>query len=320
MGSILHLNAKTTKRIRKEIQESKESNAVLAKRLNLNIKTVIKWSNRDYQEDLKSGPKKVISVLSELEQEVICEFRRVSKLSVDDCYIALRDEIPKLSRSNLYRCLKRNGLSQLPKDENNVKEKKKFKDYDIGFIHIDITTILLANKQKHYLFVAIDRMSKYTYCKLYDTMSIDNAKLFLESLIETLPFDIKKILTDNGAQFTYELLAEHLRPKDKIHPFDEICQEHNIEHRLTKFRHPWTNGQVEIMNKIIKGHTVKKYHYDDMQQFEKHLTSFILYYNHQKPLKSLKYKSPFSVILEKFDTMPDLFKKNPNHMLVERNK
>ena len=43
MGSILHANAKTTPRIRTEIQKSTASIAVLAKHYNLNPKTVAKW-------------------------------------------------------------------------------------------------------------------------------------------------------------------------------------------------------------------------------------------------------------------------------------
>jgi hypothetical protein len=30
--------------------------------------------------------------------------------------------------------------------------------------------------------------------------------------------------------------------------FDMRCRENGIEHRLTKIKHPWTNGQVERMN------------------------------------------------------------------------
>jgi transposase InsO family protein len=30
-----------------------------------------------------------------------------------------------------------------------------------------------------------------------------------------------------------------------VHPFDRTCRNNGIEHRLTKPRHPWTNGQVE---------------------------------------------------------------------------
>lgn len=241
-------------------------------------------------------------------------------------YIALKDKIPKLSRSNLHRCLQRNGLSRLPKDENIKKEKKKFKHYDVGFIHIDITTIILSDKKKYYLFVAIDRESKYVYCEVYDKMTIDNSVLFLKHTIQEFPFKIVKILTDNGSQFTYMLLSEHLRPRDKdnpdkykIHPFDKVCIDNNIEHRLTKFRHPWTNGQVEIMNKVIKSHTTKKYYYKTVEEFKRHLMSFILFYNHQKKLKSLKYQSPFSFLLDKFDKMPLLFKDEPIHKLVGLN-
>ena len=34
--------------------------------------------------------------------------------------------------------------------------------------------------------------------------------------------------------------------------FERICREHGIEHRLTKPNHPWTNGQVERMNRTLK--------------------------------------------------------------------
>ena len=45
-------------------------------------------------------------------------------------------------------------------------------------------------------------------------------------------------------------------------PSRSACAELDIEHRLTKPRHPWTNGQVERMNRTIKDATVKRFHYD----------------------------------------------------------
>ena len=72
-------------------------------------------------------------------------------------------------------------------------------------------------------------------------MTVEISQSFLKNLIAHCPFKITKVLTDNGVQFTYALLSEHLRPKGKIHPFDAVCENHNIEHGLTQFRHPWTN-------------------------------------------------------------------------------
>ena len=47
--------------------------------------------------------------------------------------------------------------------------------------------------------------------------------------------------------------------RNKIHPFDALCKDHKIELRLTQFKHPWTNGQVQVTNKILKKYTTKAY-------------------------------------------------------------
>jgi len=156
-------------------------------------------------------------------------------------------------------------------------------------------------------------------------MTQDNACLFLQNFVADCPFIIHTLLTDNGAQFTYRLLAEHLQPKNKIHPFDQVCLDAKIEHRLTKFRHPWTNGQVEIMNKVIKEHTVKRYHYETLESLKHHLMSFLLLYNHQRKLKALKYQTPYDKVLEIYQGLDDknkttFFKSNPDHKNMGLNK
>jgi hypothetical protein len=62
--------------------------------------------------------------------------------------------------------------------------------------------------------------------------------------------------------------------------FDLRCHENGIEHRLTKIKHPWTNGQVERMNRTIKEATVRRYHYDRHDRLEAHLADFINAHNY----------------------------------------
>jgi transposase InsO family protein len=38
----------------------------------------------------------------------------------------------------------------------------------------------------------------------------------------------------------------------RAHAFELACAKNDIDHRLTKPKHPWTNGQVERMNRTIK--------------------------------------------------------------------
>ena len=185
-------------------------------------------------------------------------FRKSTNLSLDDCYIALKESIPNLSRSNLHRCLKRNGLSVLPQKvtkSSSDSKKQKFRQYEIGYFHIDITEITLEKNNKFYLFVAIDRTCKFTVTRLYKNQTIENSVKFLQEVIDNCPYKIHRILTDNGSQFTYELLLPHLRPK-AFHKFDLLCKKHSIKHKLTQFRHPWTNGQVERFNRTAKDNTI----------------------------------------------------------------
>lgn len=71
------------------------------------------------------------------------------------------------------------------------------------------------------------------------------------------------ILTDNGIQFAgLPRNRDSWAARYRVHRFDQICRKRGIEHRLTKPDHPWTNGQVERMNRTIKDATVKRHHYD----------------------------------------------------------
>lgn len=97
---------------------------------------------------------------------MICEFRRVTKFSLDDVFISLMYEIPKMTHSNLHRCLQRHGLSRLPKENVAKKEKKNFKEYHIGYVYIDISQVH-SEQGKAYMFVAIDRATKYTYVEIH---------------------------------------------------------------------------------------------------------------------------------------------------------
>ena len=267
MGQILHGCAKTTKAVRYAIQNSKESLKSLAKKYSINPKTVAKWRNRDSVEDAMMGPKEPRSTVLTVEEEAVCiAFRKHSLLSLDDCLYALQASIPKLTRSSLHRLFKRHNISRLPNAEGEKKAKTKFKSYPIGFFHIDIAEVRTADG-KLYLFVAIDRTSKFVYVELLRNCTKMDSAQFLRNLIKFVPYKIHTILTDNSIQFTNRAVDKHAF----MHIFDRVCREHDIEHRLTKINHPWTNGQVERMNLTIKDATVKLYYYDNHQQLKQHL-------------------------------------------------
>jgi len=129
MGGVLHGSARTTPRIRAELQASQESGRALAARYGLNPKTVLKWRKRTTTSDAPTGPRYPKStVLTPAEEAMVVAFRQKTMLPLDDVLGCLRDTIPNLSRSALHRCLQRHGISRLPKDETADK-RSRFKVY-----------------------------------------------------------------------------------------------------------------------------------------------------------------------------------------------
>jgi transposase InsO family protein len=321
MVQILHGRATTTEAVRRAIQHSQESLKVLARRYGINPKTVAKWKKREAVTDLPTGPKDAKStVLSVEEEAMIVAFRRHTLLPLDDCLYALQATIPRLTRSSLHRCLQRHDISRLPEVDDGKGIRRKFKAYPIGYFHIDIAELRTA-EGKLYLFVAIDRTSKFAFVQLHQKATTRIAADFLRALIAAVPYKIHTVLTDNGIHFTdprgetwspseiKQLIAD--KEPFRAHAFEYACALNDIDHRLTKPRHPWTNGQVERMNRTIKDATVKRFFYETHDQLQGHLADFVTAYNFARRLKTLKGLTPYEFIVKTWTNEPERFILNP---------
>jgi transposase InsO family protein len=314
MGQVLHSCATTTHAIRAAIQRSKATAKELAERHGINPKTVAKWKKRAFVHDAPMGPKDPRSTVLTVEEEAIAvAFRKHTLLPLDDCLYALQATIPHLTRSSLHRCYQRHGISRLPDIEGDKPARRAFKAYPIGFFHIDIAEVQTA-QGKLFLFVAIDRTSKFAFAKLAEKANRVTASAFLVALIEAVPYKIHTVLTDNGIQFTFPpRYADGPTARYVTHMFDMRCRENGIEHRLTKPHHPWTNGQVERMNRTLKEATVRRYHYETHDQLREHLETFLAAYNFAKRLKILRGLTPYEFICKRWTENPDQFRLDPIH-------
>ena len=255
MGQVLHGCATTTEAIRRAIQNSQESLRALAKRHGINPKTVAKWRKRTSTVDLPTGPKEPGSTSLSLEDEaIIVAFRKHTLLPLDDCLYALQATIPHLTRSSLHRCLQRHGISRLPDVEDGKGIRRKFKIYPIGYFHIDIAEVRTA-EGRLYLFVAIDRTSKFAFTELHEKATRRVAADFLLHLIKAVPYKVHTVLTDNGTHFTDPKgeswsVADIKGMLDRGEPFwapafEVACARNDIDHRLTKPKHPWTTDVID---------------------------------------------------------------------------
>jgi transposase InsO family protein len=315
MGQILHGSATTTHAVRAAIQRSKAPLKELAAQHGLNQKTVAKWRKRAFVHDARMGPKTARStVLTAEEEAMVVAFRKHTLLPLDDCLYALQATIPQLTRSSLHRCLQRHGISRLPEIGGDKPAKQPFKAYPIGYFHIDIAEVRTEQGKLH-LFVAIDRTSKFAFAQLYEAANVRTSAAFLQALIAAVPYKIHTVLTDNGVQFR-DMPQHRSGPtaRYRLHSFERVCRQHGVEHRLTKPNHPWTNGQVERMNRTLKEATVRRYHYATHQQLREHLAAFLDAYNFAKRLKTLRGITPYERVCKAWADDPDRFRYDPTHL------
>lgn len=280
----------------------------------MSISTVKKWKNRDNFEDKSSKPNTIYYSLSELEMLIAVELRSLTWWALDEITEAVNPEEPEKIRSAVYRTFVREGINKVLEKE---KEKaKKFKEYDPGYIHLDVTYLPKIDGVKYYLFVAIDRATRTLYYKIYNAKTSANTEKFMKECIEFFPFDITHVLTYNGLEFTNRLLKSKkgelcIKPSK----LDIVCEENGIDHRCTKPFTPQTNGMVEKANDIIKNKTIKITQYDSLEQMNDDLMRFLIHYNlyrrHGSLRRKLKVKTPFNAVEKWYELDEKIFKQKP---------
>ncbi len=315
-----HSNAVTNLHIRTQIKESNLTNFELSIKYNTSEATISKWKNRKILADKSSRPDNISYTLGDIEQALGVSLRQTTWLPLDEVWEALLDVNPEITRSSVYRLFCRTAINKVPQKE---KEKaKKFKEYEPGFLHIDVTYLPKFNGKKYYLFVAIDRATRTMYYKVYDAKTSGNAEGFMNECLAFFPFGITHVLTDNGLEFTNRLIkskkGDFCQKPSKL---DAVCTENNIDHRLTKPSTPKTNGMVERVNGTIKRGTILKENYNNKQEMDKALNIFLIHYmiyrRHGGVRKELNVKTPFNAIEKWYELKPEIFTEKP---IVFKNK
>jgi hypothetical protein len=180
MSQTYHSNAKTNQHVRAAIQSSTLKNIELAENFGVNVKTIAKYKKRTFTVDKSSKPNQIHYRLTELEKEIIIIVRRATWMELDDIVDTVSLQIPSANRSNLYLTLLAKGINRVP--EEKKRETKKFKEYEPGYLHIDVTYLPKLPGVKYYLFVAIDRATRLLHYKIYENKTAVNAVNFLEEV------------------------------------------------------------------------------------------------------------------------------------------
>ncbi len=159
---------------------------------------------------------------------------------------------------------------------------------------------------RRYVFVAIDRATRWVYIALKGHKTAAAAKAFLNAVHQAAPFTIKTVLTDNGQEFTDRLCGQRAKEASGQQEFDALCESLGIEHRLTKPKTPPTHGMVERFNGRLS-QVLRSHHFNSADDLEQTLHRYVWLYNQHLPQKALNHETPVQALRRWQTSHPHLF-------------
>ena len=231
-----HSCATTTPSVRRAIQESEETNIVLAKRYGVNRKTIAKWKAREVTSDERMGPKARRSSLGSDDEIIILAYRWHTRLALNDLHLRLRHLIPNLTRSTLHRCLKRHGLSRVGRTAKCPLLTPEAVAGPYTFEIAALTVTFYDDPLDHSIgmafeiFLAIEEVTKRLYAEVAGH-SPENAAAFLAHLVDQSPQDVFAVTTDIRPVFTdWRAGFNENMAAVSPHPFAVACRDRGVPH------------------------------------------------------------------------------------------
>jgi transposase InsO family protein len=200
----------------------------------------------------------------------------------------------QVSRSGVWRILKRLEMNRLPSSQRYRRHVDRWKRYEKPQpghrVQVDVKFIapIKGHRRRHYQFTAIDDCTRIRVLRIYDRLSQKTAIQFIDYVLEKLPFAVEVIQTDNGAEFQSQF---HYHLLDR-----------GIGHVYIKPATPRLNGKVERSHRIdqeefyrmLKGVVI-----DDTELFNDRLQEWEDFYNYNRPHGGLGGQTPYERLRQK---------------------
>lgn len=289
-------------------QESKNKHiTAFLTSMEMSERTIQRWK-KDYQEKgadglgkLKATGRPPVAIRPRI-RRVIEAYRKMYRWGSEVIQAHLKhDHNYVVSEFKIEKFLDDSGLREkypctTIKKQKAEKKKKHTKivvvDNPGAHTQLDVKyqTHLLGNKAKCYVYNFIDHASNWSFKHPYAAINAGNTKNFMERLMEVCPFEIWRLQTDNGVEFTNKYLSVSDDPKE--HLLDEFCNQYNIRHRLIP------PGEKELQGLVERSHRqddqelfsrITPFHLDE---FTGQLQAFTNQRNAQRRFKKLNWQTP----------------------------
>jgi transposase InsO family protein len=195
-------------------------------------------------------------------------------------YLMIRDGY-NVSLSSIKRTLKRAGLTKYSKWKKWHQYSERPKPESPGIL-VQIDTIVDGpHTDRLYVYTLLDVCTRWSFAMPIERISTRASWDFLQNAQRSLPFPLKLIQSDHGAEFS-KALTKNLTA-------------HHIDHRHSRVRKPTDNAHVERFNRTIQEECLLRIP-KTLRSYQKAIPEYLHYYNFERPHMSLNMQTPYQVM------------------------
>lgn len=231
-----------------------------ARRYHISRKTLYKWKKRwdGSRESLCDKSRRPHKLREGHDEHWLKLIRRLCKKQRwTDIIVAYQEAVQRYGYPYTYQTFKKRER-KLFEAKKSKRKKRKNKAYERATypgekVQVDVKYVpseCIAGSngaKRYYVYIAVDECSRWAYRQMYEEHSTYSADLFLQELVQHAPFQVRMIQTDNGTEFTKQLLTND---KSNLTLFELRMQEYGILYHRIKPATPRHNGKVERQNRL----------------------------------------------------------------------
>ena len=238
-------------------QQNGHSVTETANRYHISRKTVYKWrkrwdGTRESLKDRSRRPKH--SPRQQTEAEIKLVKRQAKRYKWRDIILAYQGARERGYKRS-FGCFSKTVRKLQEQKPGKARKKRTNKpyqraDYPGQKVQVDVKYVpseCVTDGNKYYQYTAVDECTRWTYRCMYNEHSTYSSIQFLHQLVKACPFQIKRIQTDNGTEWTKQLIAND--PKD-LTSFELGLKAYGIEYQRIRVATPRHNGKVERQHRI----------------------------------------------------------------------
>jgi len=272
----------------KLVLEKGWSTRQVARHTGFNQSSIVRWANmlkrNHFGRTIPTRSSRPHCHPHQLSQEVlnaILKYRHQYRRCAEVIHFYLLRDGYTVSLSSVKRVLKRSGLTRYSK-------WKKWHEYserplaEMPGMLVEVDTIVDGPfTDRLYIYTLLDVCSRWSFAFPVERISAANSLNFIRKAENNLPFRMKILQSDHGAEF-----SKH---------FTKNIESDGILHRYTRIRTPTDNGHLERFNRTIQEECLNRIP-KTLQAYQKAIPEYLHFYNTERPHMALHMQTPLQVM------------------------